>query len=176
MADRQDLKFRQHHDDDTGEHTVADAGQLTLFILFMAVWISDVFFIKYSILLNNYIPTAVKMPIGIVVLIVAGYMVWDGMRKVFGPKGKKPHVINRGVFSVIRHPIYVSEILLYLGLILLNTSIAAIGVWIIAIVFLHYISRYEERLLLERFGEEYRQYMKDVPMYFPGIFRKKTKS
>jgi protein-S-isoprenylcysteine O-methyltransferase Ste14 len=39
-------------------------------------------------------------------------------------------------------------------------------------VFLHYISRYEEKVLLERYGEEYRQYMRDVPMYLPHILKK----
>ena len=175
MADRKDLKSRRHRDDDTGEHTLADAGQLTLFILFMAVWISDAFFLKYSTLLNDYISNNVKIPLGIVILMIAGYMGWDGMRTAFGPVGVTPRVINQGVYGFVRHPIYISEILLYLGLIFLNTSLAAIGVWVIGIGFMYYISRYEERLLLERFGDEYRKYMKDVPMYFPRIFRKKTK-
>jgi len=45
------------------------------------------------------------------------------------------------VFSVVRHPVYLSEILLYLGLLMLSISLAAAVVWIIAIGFLHYISR-----------------------------------
>jgi len=86
-----------------------------------------------------------------------------------------PGVIRKGVFRVIRHPIYMSEILLYLGLLFFSTSLAAVGVWIIGIAFFHYISRHEEELLLERFGDEYRQYMKDVPMYIPRLCRRKRK-
>ena len=91
---------------------------------------------------------------------------------MFGEKRHKPGVIRKGVFSIVRHPIYLAEILLYLGLLMLNMSLAATGAWIVAIIFLHYISRYEERLLLERFGEEYEQYMQKVPMWIPRVRRR----
>ena len=52
---------------------------------------------------------------------------------------------------------------------MLSISLAAFVVLLMAIVFLHYISRYEERLLLARFGEEYRKYMQEVPMWFPRL-------
>ncbi len=35
--------------------------------------------------------------------------------------------------------------------------------------FLHYISRYEERLLLVHFGEDYEKYMGEGPVWFPRI-------
>jgi protein-S-isoprenylcysteine O-methyltransferase Ste14 len=37
------------------------------------------------------------------------------------------------------------------------------------IAFWYSISRYEERLLLERFGDDYASYMCDVPLWFPRI-------
>ena len=80
-----------------------------------------------------------------------------------------PGVIRKSVFSVVRHSVYLSEILLYLGLLILSISLAASVVWIIAIVFLHYISRYEERLLVTRFGRDYEQYMHEVPMWIPRV-------
>jgi protein-S-isoprenylcysteine O-methyltransferase Ste14 len=58
--------------------------------------------------------------------------------------------------------------LLYLGLLMLSLSLAAAVVWCIAVVFLHYISLWEEKLLA-RFGEEYAQYVRDVPMWIPRL-------
>lgn len=165
----------RHRDDLTGEHPFGDTGQLILFILFLAVWITDTFFFKYSTLLNDYIPFAVRLPLGIVVLIIATYLAWAGLTIVFSEVRAEPRVIRKSVFGVVRHPIYTGEILLYLGLLLLNTSLAGLAVWIIIIAFLHYISRYEERLLLARFGEEYKQYMRDVPMYLPRLRQKALK-
>ena len=163
----------KHRDDLAGEHRLGDAGQLILFIAFLAVWITDSFFFRYSSFLNNYIPLAVQIPLGVIFLIVAAYLAKTGMTIVFGEVREEPGVIRKGVFGIIRHPIYMSEILLYLGLLFFSTSLAAVGVWIIGIAFLHYISRHEEKLLLERFGDEYRQYMKDVPMYIPRLRRRK---
>jgi protein-S-isoprenylcysteine O-methyltransferase Ste14 len=40
-------------------------------------------------------------------------------------------------------------------------------IWFITIGFYYYIAEYEERILLEKFGEEYLEYMRDVPMFIP---------
>ena len=127
----------------------------------MVVWITDAFIFKYSTLLNEYIPFyAVRLWLAIIMLAIAGYMAWTGMRIVFGTEREKPHVIRQGVFGVIRHPIYLSEVLLYLGLFLLSTSLASLAVIVVIFAFMHYISRYEEKVLLERFGNEYHQYIR----------------
>ncbi|MCK4788971.1 MAG: isoprenylcysteine carboxylmethyltransferase family protein [Desulfobacteraceae bacterium] len=161
----------RHRDNLTGEHRTGDIGQLILFCLFMALWISDML-LKYSSFLNEYIPVGVRLLFGILLLIVSGYMAVTGLSIVFGKQAQSQGVIKKGVFSFVRHPIYLSEIILYLGLLVLNISLAAAFIWIIAIFFLHYMSRYEEKLLLVKFGKEYEHYMKEVPMWFPRLYRK----
>jgi len=166
-------KRRTHHRNDlTGEHVLGDVGQLVLACLFFGTWISDSFFLNYTTSINQYVPPGIRIPLGVFLLILAGYLAVMGLSVAFGKKRESSGVIRVSVFSVVRHPIYLSEILLYLGLLLLNLSLAAAFVWIVAILFLHYISRYEERLLLARFGEEYEQYMREVPMWIPR-FRKR---
>lgn len=160
-----------HKDNLAGEHRISDIGQLTLYGLFMALWISDMV-LNYSNFLNEYIPVVVRLPIGISLLIISGYMAVTGLLIVFGKKAQSQGVIRKGVFRLVRHPIYLSEIILYLGLLLLNLSLASAIVWVMAMFFLHHISRYEEKLLLDKFGDEYKQYMKEVPMWFPRLYRK----
>ena len=162
-------KAQQQRDDLTGEHAVGDAGQMVLVCLFAATWILDTFFFKYTTFLNQYVPPGIRISLGVVLLVLSGYLAKTGMSIVFGEKREQPGVIRKGVFNVVRHPIYLSEILLYLGLLMLSISLAAAVVWVIAIGFLHYISRYEERLLLARFGEDYEQYMREVPMWIPRL-------
>ncbi len=177
MTQHNTQKKRHHHRDDLiGEHAAGDAGQMVLAFMFMAIWILDTFFLKYTIFLNHYVPLVVKIPIGVVLLILSGYLARTGLSIVFGEKREKPCVIRKSVFNVIRHPIYLSEILLYLGLLMLSISLAAAVVWVIAIGFLHYISRYEERQLLAHFGEKYEQYMQDVPMWIPLLRKKRPGS
>ena len=162
-------KAHQHRSDLTGEHTVGDAGQLLLACLFAATWILDTFFLKYTTFLNRHVPVGIRIPLGVVLLVLSGYLAKTGLSIVFGEKREKPGVIRKGVFNAVRHPIYLSEILLYLGFLVLSISLAAVFVWVIAIVFLHFISRYEESLLLDRFGEAYEQYMREVPMWIPRL-------
>jgi protein-S-isoprenylcysteine O-methyltransferase Ste14 len=162
-------KAQQQRDDLTGEHAVGDAGQAVLACLFAATWITDTFFFQYSTFLNQYVPLGFKITFGVVLLVLSGYLARTGMAIVFGEKRKTPGVIRKSVFNVVRHPVYLSEILLYLGLLMLSISLAAAVVWIVAIGFLHYISLYEERLLLVRFGEEYKLYMREVPMWISRL-------
>jgi len=170
MAQRHTQKTAQQQRDDlAGEHTVGDAGQIVLACLFAATWILDTFFLKYTTFLNHYVPLGLRIPLGVILLVLSGYLARTGLSIVFGEKREKPGVIRKSVFNVVRHPIYLSEILLYLGFLMLSISLAAVFVWIVAILFLHYISRHEERLLLARFGEEYEQYMRKVPMWIPRL-------
>ena len=167
---------RKQRSDLTGEHTVGDAGQLVFACLFGATWVPDTFILKHTTFLNHYLPLAIRIPLGVVLFAVSGYLAKTGLSIVFGEKREKPAVIRKSVFGIIRHPIYLSEILLYLGLLMMSLSLVAVFVWGIAIVFLHFISRYEERLLLTRFGEEYVQYMREVPMWVPLLRKKQRKA
>jgi len=169
MTHQPKQKKAQQRDDLTGEHAVGDVGQIVLACLFAAIWGADTFFFKYTTFLNECLPLAVRIPPGIVLLILSGYLARRGLSIVFGEKREKPGVIREGVFNVVRHPVYLSEVLLYLGLLMLSISLAAAVVWIIALGFLHYISRYEERLLLARFGQDYEEYMQEVPRWIPWL-------
>ena len=169
MRKQRYIKHHKERNDLSGEHLIGDAGQILLACLFAAVWIPDTFFLKYTTLLNSYVPFGFRLPIGVVLLVVSGYLAQTGLSIVFGEKRDNPIVIRKSVFNVVRHPIYLSEIVLYCGLLMLSISLAGFVVLLMAIVFLHYISRIEERLLLARFGEEYRKYMQEVPMWIPRL-------
>lgn len=157
----------QHREELAGEHPWGDAGQIGLAILFGVVWIADTFFLRHTTLLNRYVPLVLRLALALVLFCASGYLAQRGILIMFGEPEKEPGVIEEGVYSLVRHPIYLGEILLYLGFLMLSLSLAAAVVWLGVIVFLHYISRYEERLLLERFGEAYEEYRREVPMWIP---------
>jgi len=168
VSDSQGGKRRwEGREDLTGEHALTDIGQLVLALLFAGTWIADSFFLHVTTFLNGTIHPAIRIPIAAVLLGVSGYLGWSSHRIIFGETRREPHVVRAGVFSVVRHPMYLSEILLYLGLLLLSVSLMAAGVWLTAIGFLHAIARTEERLLAARFGDEYTGYARDVGMWLP---------
>ena len=163
---------RDAREDLVGEHTLGDAGQIILACLFAIVWIADTFFLHHTTFLNRYLPWPVRIGGGIVFPVLSIYLARTGLSIVFGEEREEPGVIRKSVFGVVRHPVYLSEILLYLGLLLLSMSLASALIWLCAIGFLHHISRHEERLLLARFGQEYAQYMREVPMWIPRLRRR----
>ena len=165
-------KSHQHRGGLTGEYAFGDMGQLILLVVFLVIWIADSFVFKYSTFLTRYVSNYIRVPIALIVLIISGLLAWAGLKAVFGETREEPQVITTGVFSIVRHPIYLGSILLYLGFILLSLSLLSVLVWILIIVFYYMISRYEEKLLIQRFGSAYEEYKKKVPMLFPiGIFK-----
>ena len=167
-----DRKGGTHRADLTGEHALGDFGQLVLACLFAATWIVDSFVLQVTTILNHHVPLLIRIPLAVLLLALSAYLAWKGLATVFGEVRDEPGVITTGVFGIVRHPIYLSELLLYLGFLMLSLSLAAAVVWCAAIIFLHYISRCEEKLLLARFGEEYARYMRDVPMWIPRLHRR----
>ena len=163
------MMSHQHRESLTGEHPWGDAGQIVLAVLFFVVWILDSFVCRITTFLNPIVLLYVRIPLGVVIVLAAAYLVRRSQQIVFGEDQEKPHVIRNGVFGIVRHPMYLSEILLYLGLLLFSLSLAAACVWGLAIGFLHVIARYEERQLLAHFGEDYRDYMQEVRMWLPSL-------
>jgi protein-S-isoprenylcysteine O-methyltransferase Ste14 len=171
MEGEKKLSRKEHKDrpDLTGEHKFGDAGQLILFFLFIIVWIADSFLFHYTDILTTYIPAYIRLPLGIAVLIFSFYITRASLKIVFKDARDGPEVIRTGVFNKVRHPMYLGAILLYLGLLVFAPSIIACIIWIMILGFYHYIARYEEKLLLQRFGEEYKRYMDEVPRWLYGI-------
>lgn len=169
MCPDTERQYTHGRTDMTGEHHWGDAGQLVILFIFLAVWILDSFFFKFSSFPNNYIPFAVQVVLGVIFMLAALYLARSGMRAAFGVVREPPVVIKQGPFKLVRHPIYLSEIMFYLSLLMFQTSLAALAVWIISIIFFIYISRYEEKLLLARFGDDYKVYMKEAGMFWPRL-------
>ena len=169
------MSKNEHHDrpDLIGEHRWGDAGQLLFFILFIIVWISDAFIFKKTTFLNDMISLYIRIPLAVLTIGVSIYLVKKSTSIIFGEKRDKAEVVQKGIYAIIRHPMYLSEILMYLGLLCLNLSLAAIVVYLLIIIFFYAICRYEETLLLAHFGDEYKKYMKKVPMWFPRFRKKK---
>jgi protein-S-isoprenylcysteine O-methyltransferase Ste14 len=88
-------------------------------------------------------------------------------------------LIISGPFAFVRNPLYVGNILIYLGLGIMSFA------WfpylqIVAILFFllqyYLIVKEEEGYLKEKFQEEYKNYYKNVPPFFPRLTPYKNKN
>ena len=77
-------------------------------------------------------------------------------------------LVTRGAYGCVRHPVYLAALLVWLALAvgyLSGTALAVTALYVIPI-YLLYI-RSEEEMMLETFGDAYREYRNVVPMLVP---------
>ncbi len=79
-------------------------------------------------------------------------------------------LIASGPFARVRNPLYLGNILLWMGF-----AVAARLLWLAPVVVLllaleyHAIVRWEEQLLTTRIGEPYVRYTREVPRWVPSL-------
>jgi protein-S-isoprenylcysteine O-methyltransferase Ste14 len=78
-------------------------------------------------------------------------------------------LVTGGAFGVVRHPLYLSVLLLWAGGALSLLSWAMAGAWLLLVPAFVARARVEERLLGRHFGEGYGAYAARVPMLLPGF-------
>jgi protein-S-isoprenylcysteine O-methyltransferase Ste14 len=82
---------------------------------------------------------------------------------------------DRGIFGVIRHPLYLGVALWSVALVLQIQSIAATALGAVAFLCAWMAARKEDEFNVGKFGERYREYMEEVPMWnvVKGLRRKR---
>ena len=85
--------------------------------------------------------------------------------------GQTDMIISHGPFALVRNPLYIGSMVIVFGVIIYAG--APILGFLALIYFLfqyHCIAKYEESLLIAKFGDEYLRYMERVPAWIPAKF------
>ena len=103
----------------------------------------------------------------------AGYLwcAWDfaSIGLSFGP----PMLVARGVYGLVRHPMYFSLLLMLIGESLLFKSWRVFGYACVLALLSHaFVMIYEEPSMVKRWGAAYLQYSKEVPRWLPRLRRR----
>jgi protein-S-isoprenylcysteine O-methyltransferase Ste14 len=159
----------EHREDLAGEHRWGDALQLVFILVFIIGMIADAFFIKISDAWQGFAPWYLRLVLFLPIFFSAGYFGQRAHKKVFEEERHNLIVISTDVFARIRHPMYFGTLLTYLAFVVLSLSIIALVIFVVVVIFYYYLCRYEEHLLLAKLGDDYKRYMKKVPMLFPKI-------
>lgn len=111
---------------------------------------------------------------GIVLLGLAGALAAWGLRSIGRQMSSQAEVrpdtalVTSGAFRVVRHPLYLSILLLWTGATLALASWLMAACTAVLVPLFVARSRLEERLLVRHFGEAYVAYARRVPMLLPG--------
>jgi protein-S-isoprenylcysteine O-methyltransferase Ste14 len=121
-------------------------------------------------------PTLLSFAIGLPVALAGelirlwGVSIAGSETRVTGGVGAS-RLITSGPFSFVRNPLYLGNILIYLGL---GVASMALFPWLQVTALLFFMFQYrsivslEEDFLTEKFGEEYLMYRDAVPRFLPG--------
>jgi protein-S-isoprenylcysteine O-methyltransferase Ste14 len=78
-------------------------------------------------------------------------------------EGIRQYLVKTGVYSILRHPLYIAGIIIFTFNPYITVNRLVIS--ILADMYFIYGAHIEERRMVERFGDEYREYMKRVPRW-----------
>jgi len=96
-------------------------------------------------------------------LIVAGKYLRPSTAGVYG----ELRLITEGPLGIVRHPYYVSYVLILVGLSLVLLTYWPLVPALCVVIGLYPTAITEEEMLIEQFGEEYIEYQRKVGMFFP---------
>jgi protein-S-isoprenylcysteine O-methyltransferase Ste14 len=79
-------------------------------------------------------------------------------------------LVQDGIYAWIRHPLYLSLLLIPAGIALVFASLLAAPILILAVAFVFERTRREDRLLASRFGTEFDDYRRRARRLIPLVF------
>ena len=79
-------------------------------------------------------------------------------------------LITSGPYHLVRHPIYLGGILYGLSIPMIANSLYGFVIMLVPIPMLFYRIRFEERILVSRFGQEYLEYAHKTKKLIPYVY------
>ena len=120
-------------------------------------------------------PTMMTMTVGVFLVVFGESMRFWGvayagsLTRVTGNVGA-PEVIVSGPFAYVRNPLYVGNMLTYIGVGVMSNALFP---WLVSVAAVYFAFQYfqivlaEEEFLVNEFGAGYVEYKKNVPRFIP---------
>jgi len=151
-----------------------------IYVFFATVGLAAVFMYQSSLpFVYLYKMTALITLLGLslasvgVMVVIASFKYYDageflGLRQLKG--GGEDHTfISRGLLRYIRHPLYSGSILFLIGYFLISPHIPNLVSALCMILYFVVGARFEEKKLVNAFGEDYLRYKMTTPAFIPNI-------
>ncbi len=137
---------------------------ISLILLLVAVWI-DNRIDPPPILGDQLVRSSILL---LSILITIALVVWSLVSLPAGDRGNR--LRTDGAFKYVRHPLYAAFLSVFnFGLaVYLNSYVFVLWAVILHPIW-HYAIRYEERLMVEIFGNQYLEYQKKTGRFLPKL-------
>lgn len=120
----------------------------------------------------------ISMLVGYLLLFIGIGIFIKGWRQLYAAR-QNEQLITTGLYRFVRHPQYTG---LFIGLfgegVVHWPTVFSVGLFPLIILAYYFLAKHEERKVLEQFGDEYRAYQLNTPMFIPyvGQWRKFAKN
>lgn len=150
-------------------------GIVTILLIVETVFFFAIYFFYRNLLLEEL------SYLGWILLLLSVYFaivpVYAFRKKAEVSKGKSyihtKVIVDTGVFSVVRHPQYLSMLLVALGLILIVQHWLIFIFSVVSMILIYIGILKQDKILVRKFGDDYKRYMQKVPRtnFLLGILR-----
>jgi len=138
------------------------------------VGIQTILFVLFAIDSNNYQMSFSFPGIGLILSIIGILIIGVSILQLnknlspFPTPKVGSHLITSGLYSIVRHPIYLGILVLFFGYSLFSGSWIRLLITAILATLFHFKSEYEEYLLVQKFPK-YKEYQKTTNRIFPFL-------
>lgn len=159
---------------------IREEGKASSFLLLVVFWIyiiiAAMYLLDLDIIAWSYIPLITELrALGVILgSISIAYVFWAHhvLRENYSAMletSQEQKLIKEGPYGRIRHPIYSAHVLLDIALVFISGNWLLLLIFIISMPFTYKRIFNEEKMMIEEFGEEYENYMKETGRLFPKI-------
>jgi protein-S-isoprenylcysteine O-methyltransferase Ste14 len=147
------------------EHPHCDSVQIAALILFTSIWIAGVF-LPYLVMVKLVDAPLLIVP-AIIFIAIGVHLLNQSTKTIFGKVTVSHRLADRGVYSWVRHPMYLGVIMIFSGFFFLSPSVILLAITIALFIAYDRMTVYEERELAKVLGKRYLEYKKRVSKWFP---------
>ena len=109
---KNDPRYINHESrpDLAGEHPQGDRYQFYAFLMFTAAVLVDHFFLGWASGFRSVVPFGARLPIALLIILFGLFLSLSGIHTVFSEYTEQPRMITSGLFSFVRHPVYLGRV------------------------------------------------------------------
>jgi len=173
-------KLEKQYGKEKGDKIGSFLGRLSgwwFFILWFGLWISPQPQVPALFSQNGWSVSFLYFNTNLLNIIVStpliGIACWVGIKSVTevslktAETHKTDKIITNGFYGLVRHPQYLSGLLAHLAISIFLSSLFSLIAFPLITFLIYIMSKKEEIELIKEFGDEYKEYIRKVPMFIP---------
>jgi len=183
------LKFQKRYGANKGNKITGILGLVSgwgFFIFWFGIWISPQPRLVIPFMQNPSIIIPIinfSIPVYYLLISIPFILIgaWFGIGSVretslkVAETHRTERIVSTKIYSIIRHPQYFGGVLAHIGISFLLSSLFSLIFTPLVILLNFLVAWKEEKELIKEFGDIYKKYKEDVPMFIPKLKKRKGK-